>query len=317
MTTLANDTRTETRGSRTLSGLAFAVLSAGAFGMSGALASPLLHAGWTPGAVVLARITIAAVVIAPFGLAALRGRWHLLRENWRIVGVYGLVAVAATQFFYFSAVSHMEVAPALLIEYTAPAAIVVWLWLRHGERPGRVTIAGAGLAALGLVLVLDLLSGADLSLPGVLWSLAAMVGCAMYFVMSADEGNGLPPIVLASSGMVVGAASLAALGMAGPLEMGASTQPVTLAGDPVAWWVPVLLLGVVTAAVSYTSGIAASRRLGSRLASFVALVEVVFGVFWAWLLLDELPRPVQLLGGLFILGGVVLVKLGERTIRHD
>ena len=55
----------------------------------------------------------------------------------------------------------MEVAPALLIEYTAPAAVVVWLWLRHGgARP--VTLRGRrAVAAVGLVLVLDLLSGAD------------------------------------------------------------------------------------------------------------------------------------------------------------
>ena len=37
-------------------------------------------------------------------------------------------------------------------------------------------------------------------------------------------------------------------------------------------------------------------------------------MLWAWLLLDELPRPVQLLGGLLILAGVVAVKLGERTV---
>ncbi len=232
--------------------------------------------------------------------------------------VYGLFAVAATQFFYFSAVSHMEVAPALLIEFTAPAAIVVWLWLRHGERPGRLTLVGAGVAALGLVLVLDLLSGADLSVPGVLWSLAAMVGCAMYFVMSADEDNGLPPLALAAGGMVVGAVSLAALGAVGLLEMGASTSSVELAGAMVAWWVPIVLLGVVTAAVAYVTGIAGIRRLGSRLASFVALVEVLFGVLWAWVLLDELPRAVQMLGGVLILAGVVAVKLGERdTARAD
>jgi drug/metabolite transporter (DMT)-like permease len=312
MTTLADDT-TVTRMPRTLSGLGFAVVSAASFGMSGALARGLLEDGWTPGAVVLARIALAALVVAPFGLVALRGRWHLMRQHWRTVVVYGLVAVAATQFFYFSAVSHMEVAPALLIEYTAPAAIVVWLWLRHGERPSRLTLVGAGVAALGLVLVLDLLSGADLSVPGVLWSLAAMVGAAMYFVMSADEDNGLPPIALAAGGMVVGALSLAVLGAVGLLEMATSTASVELADVTVPWWVPIVLLGVVTAAVAYVTGIAGIRRLGSRLASFVALVEVVFGVLWAWVLLGELPRLVQLLGGVLILAGVVAVKLGERT----
>ena len=79
-----------------------------------------------------------------------------------------------------------------------------------------------------------------------------------------------------------------------------------------------LVLGVVTAAIAYTSGIAAGRRLGSRLASFVALLEVVAGVLFAWLLLDELPRPVQLLGGALILAGVVAVKMGEgSTARTD
>ena len=32
---------------------------------------------------------------------------------------------------------------------------------------------------------------------------------------------------------------------------------------------------------------------------------------FAWLLLGELPRPVQLAGGLLVLAGVVVVKLGE------
>ena len=43
----------------------------------------------------------------------------------------------------------MDVGPALLIEYTAPAAVVAWLWLRHRERSSPLTLAGAGIAAVG------------------------------------------------------------------------------------------------------------------------------------------------------------------------
>ena len=149
-------------------GLPLALVSAASFALSGPLARGLIDAGWSPGAVVLARIALAALVVAPFAARALRARWEVLRRNVRLVLLYGAVPVAGTQFAYFSAVAAMDVGPALLIEYTAPAAVVVWLWLRHGERPGPVTLVGAGLAALGLVLVLDLLSGADLSTPGVL-----------------------------------------------------------------------------------------------------------------------------------------------------
>ncbi|MCY7394544.1 MAG: DMT family transporter [Nocardioides sp.] len=301
-------------GRRSAAGLAFAVVSALSFGISGSLARGLLDTGWTPGAVVLVRIAVAAVVVAPLAVVSLRGRWGSLRRHAGTVVLYGALGVVGAQFCYFSAVAHMQVAPALMIEYTAPAAVVVWLWVRHGERPGRITLLGAGVAAAGLVLVLDLISGADLSVPGVLWSLGAMVGAASYFVISADERNGLPPLALAGGGLVVGALALGLAALVGLLPMAASRAPATYAGTEVAWWVPLVLLGVVSAALAYVAGIAAGRRLGSRLASFVALLEVVAAVGFAWLLLDQLPSTVQLLGGALVMLGVIGVKLGERDV---
>lgn len=317
MTNLASDASaagpSAAPASRLTAGLAFAVVSATTFGLSGPLARPLLESGWSPGAIVLVRIALAALAVLPFGLLALRGRWGLVRRNASLIALYGMIAVAGAQLCYFSAVQHMQVAPALLIEYTAPAAVVAWAWLRHAQRPGPLTLLGAGVAALGLVLVLDLVSGAGLSPAGVAWALGAMVGAATYFVISADEDNGLPPMVLAAGGLLVGGAVLGLAGLVGLLPMRRATADVAYAGVDVVWWVPLVLLGVVTAAVPYTTGIAASRRLGSRLASFVALIEVVAAVLFAWLLLDEISRPVQLLGGVLILAGVVGVKLGERT----
>ena len=314
MTALAHDIGPVAARRRTTGGLALAVVSATTFGLSGSLATGLLGTGWSPGAVVLVRIGLAALVVVPFGAIALRGRWDALRRNAWLVVLYGVLAVAGAQFCYFSAVQTMQVGPALLIEYTAPAVVVAWLWLRHGQRPGLLTLAGAGLAALGLVLVLDLISGTRLSTAGVAWALAAMVGAVTYFVISADEATGLPPITLASGGLVVGAALLTLLGVVGLLPMHGSRAGVRYAGAEVAWWVPLLLLGLVTAAVAYVTGIAAGRRLGSRLASFVALLEVVAGVVFAWLLLRQLPHAVQLIGGLLVLAGVLTVKLGERGV---
>lgn len=301
---------------RMAGGLLFAVLSALAFGASGALARPMLETGWSPGAVVLVRVLIGGLVLLPLGLAALRGRWALLRAHAGSVVIYGLVAVAGCQLAYFSAVQHMQVGPALLIEYTAPAAIVLWHWVRHGQRPGRLTLLGAAVAGVGLVLVLDLLSGADLAPVGVAWALLAMLCVAIYFIMSADERNALPPMTLAAGGLLVATAVLALAGLVGVLPMRSDDAAVTYAGHALAWWVPLLLLGVVTAAISYATGIAAGRRLGARLASFVALSELIFAVLFAWVLLDELPRAVQLAGGVLILVGVVTVKLGEPVSVH-
>ena len=291
-------------------GLPLAVLSAASFALSGPLARGLIDAGWSPNAVVLARTTIAALVLAPFAARALRGRWALLRAHRRLVLVYGMVPVAGTQFAFFSAVAAMDVGPSLLIEYTAPAAIVGWLWFRHGERPTRLTCAGAAVAVVGLVLVLNLLSGAHLALNGVLWASAAMLGAATYFVLSSRVSD-LPPLALAGGGLTIGAIVLGVLGAVGALPMRATTDAPAYAGHAVAWWLPFIGLGVVTAAIAYVAGIAASRRLGSRLGSFVALLEVVAAVTFAWLLLDQVPGTSQIIGGFIVVIGVVVVKLGE------
>ncbi len=298
----------------TISGFGFALASALSFGLSGPLARGLLDTGWSPGAVTLIRIGLAATLVVPFGLAALRGRWHLLGRSAGTILGYGTFAVAGAQFCYFSAVQYMQVAPALLIEFTAPVAVVVWLWLRHGQRPSPVTVLGIVLAVLGLVLVVGLVSGTQVSLTGVLWALGSMVGCSVYFLLSAENGRGLPPLALASGGLVVGAVLLGLLAAGGLLPMAVTDAPAAYNGVDVAWWVPLVLLGLVTAAMAYSLGIAAIRRLGSRLASFVGLTEVLAALGWAWLLLAELPSTVQLLGAVLIVFGVAAVKLGERQM---
>lgn len=292
-------------------GLGLALTSAFCFALSGPLAKALFAAGWDAGAVVLVRIAIGALFVVPLGIRALGGRWEVLRANARVIVLYGLLAVAGAQFCYFSAVERMAVGPALLIEYTAPAVVVLYLWLMHRQRPGRLTILGALLAGAGLILVLDLVGGAPVSVAGIAWALGAMVGAAAYFLISADTERGLPPLTLAGAGLVVGAVLLGLLALVGALPVRATTEPATYAGHDVPFWVPLLALGLVTAALSYSLGIAGARHLGSRLASFVALTEVLFAVVLAWMLLAELPRAIQLVGGVLVLAGVAAVKLGE------
>jgi drug/metabolite transporter (DMT)-like permease len=306
MTTMTHDT------TRT-AGLGFAFASAASFGLSGSLARGLMDAGWSSAAAVSVRILLAAVVLAPLAVVQLRGRWELLRRNLPLVGVYGLLAVAGCQLAFFNAVERMPVGVALLIEYMSPVAVIGWLWLTRGQSPGPRTIAGALLAIVGLAFVLDLASGTDVDGIGIIWAFGAMVGVTAYFLISAREDDGLPPVVLAAAGLAVGAAALLALGLVGVLPFAATTADVHFGDVSMAWWLPVLGLGVVTAALAYVTGIAATRRLGSRLASFVALTEVLAALGFAWVLLGQAPRSIQLLGAALVLLGVVIVKSGERA----
>lgn len=299
---------------RTGAGLVVALGAALSFGMSGAWARGLIDAGWTPGAAVTARIWVAAPVLLVPAVLALRGRWGLLRRNAGMIVAYGLLAVTATQLCYFQAVAVMDVGIALLIEYTAPVAVVLWLWLRRGERPTRRSILGAVVAFVGLVLMLDVLTGARIDAGGIVWALAAMVGAATYFVLSARVDTGLPPLVLASAGLLLGALGLTLAGVVGALPMTWTLDDVTYRFGTVPWFAPVLAIGILATALAYVLGIASTRMLGSRLASFVALAEVVAAMLFGWMLLGQLPGPVQLLGGALVLVGVVVVKLGEPAV---
>src|SRR3954447_22425944 len=99
-------------------GLGLAVLSAATFGTSGTFAAALMTAGWSPGAAVTTRIGVAALMLTVPALMQLRGRWGLLWRNLPAIAAFGLVAVAGCQLFYFSAVKHLSVGVALLLEYS-------------------------------------------------------------------------------------------------------------------------------------------------------------------------------------------------------
>jgi drug/metabolite transporter (DMT)-like permease len=299
-------------------GLGLAILSALTFATSGTFARSLIEAGWSAEAAVAARVGIAALVLAVPAAVALRGRWSLLRRNLGMIGLFGLLAVTAAQGCFFNAVRYLPIGVALLLEYLGIILVVGWMWLVHGQRPRRLTIAGSAAAILGLVLVLDLTGATGLDPVGVLWGLGAGIGLAAYFILSARGGAALPPVVLASGGMAVGAGVLIALGFIGALPLHATFGAVTFAGYRTSWLVPIVGLSLVAAVVSYVAGIGAARILGARLSSFVGLTEVMFAVLIAWLVLGELPTTVQLLGGVFIVAGVALVRLDElRTPAAD
>jgi drug/metabolite transporter (DMT)-like permease len=296
---------------RPAAGLWIALLSAATFGVSGPFAKSLLEIGWSPGAAVGLRIGGAAVVLLVPVLLALRGRWSAMRGNALTVIIYGTTAIALCQLFYFNAVQRMSVGVSLLLEYLAPVLLVGYLWLRSKKRPNVLTMIGAVVAILGLLLVLDLTGDTRLDPIGVLYGLGAAVCLMIYFVMSAKVDDTLPPLVMAGGGMVVASAVILLLGLTDVMPFVFVFDDVRLAGRTVSWILPVAVLVLVATVAAYVTGIVAAQRLGSKVASFVALTEVMFAVLAAWLILGELPGTVQLLGGLLIVAGVVCVRVDE------
>ncbi|WP_431219804.1 EamA family transporter [Leifsonia xyli] len=299
-------------------GFLIAVLAAASFGMSGAFIKPLLESGWSPVAAVTARAAIGGLVLLPFALFSVRGRWDAVRRGrWRLLGM-ALVGVAGTQVLYFAAIQRIPVSTGILVEYLAPVLLVAVVWARTRRAPRAVVLAGSTVAVAGLVLVVSPGGGGAPDPLGLLLAVLAMVGCAAFYIIAARPSDGLPPVALASGGLLIGAVALALVGATGLLPVTVSFADVALFGTATPWWVPLLVVGVIATAVAYASSITATELLGSRLASFTGLLEVVAATLYAWLLLGERLDAMQLLGGLLILGGIALVRAdrGEATPRE-
>ena len=333
MTSIAPEATRTTTDRSYAGGLVLALVSASFFGLSGSLARSLMDLGWSPAAVVATRVGGAFLILLIPCLVLLRRiglptrgrerrrvavRMLLLllrriglptgRQSVRMLA-YGVVAIALAQLCYFSAVQYLSVGVALLLEFLAPVMLIGWHWARNHRRPAWSVLLGAGLSIVGLAFVLDLRDGLTLNPMGVAWGLGAA-----HFLLSEDNGTDAPihPLLLTAAGTGIGAAVLLAAAAAGILPLAASAGVAILADQAVGWWLPVLLLILVSAVLAYPSGIIAVRRLGSSLASFVALTEVIFAVVFAFVLLGQRPGPMQLFGGALILAGIGLVQRPAR-----
>jgi drug/metabolite transporter (DMT)-like permease len=296
--------------------LLLAVGSAFAFGSSGPFAKSLMEAGWSPTAAVTARLAGGALLMAVFATIVKPDWFREALQHGKTVVAYGVIPIAGAQLCYFNAVAHLSVGVALLLEYTAPILVVGWLWATTRRRPSSLTLTGVALAIAGIMLVLNVFSGAHINLIGVGWALAAAVCAACYFLMSSSvttDGDGLNSITLATAGLIVGAAAVATLGVSGLMPLTFATNDAVVAGFTTSWLVPVIALTLLPTAIAYTLGIMAIARLQPRFASLVGLSEVMFAVLAAWVLLGEAVTMTQAIGGVVVLVGLTLARQGDRS----
>jgi drug/metabolite transporter (DMT)-like permease len=237
----------------------------------------------------------------------IRRRPGFLRKHGLLIVAFGLTGVAGCQIFYFAALQRMPVAMALLIQYLAPVLLVGLAWVRTRRAPSRRILAGSVLAIAGLVLVVDI-AGASFDLLGTLLALGAAACTAAYFLIAEKTGDDIPPLALASGGLITGALLMGVLVGTGFLAFTAPDVDVVLAGVSLPWYVPIAWVIVVATAGGYAFGVRAGSMLGSRVASFVGLTEVLFALLIAWVVIAEVPTVMQAVGGAMILTGVILVR---------
>ena len=208
----------------------------------------------------------------------------------------------------FTAFGLVPIALALMLFYTYPAGVAVVDVALGRERATASRILALGLSLTGVVLVLvggvDPSTGAPISLLGIGLGLAAAASQVVFVTVSRSGYSGVPAdaatlVILSAS--IVGASVIAVL-----VGQGAALVAPLTSFEP---WPYLLLAGVAAAGISSLLFLTAIRTIGGTRTGILMLFEPVVGVVLAGQLLGEPLGPVQLLGGLLVLAGALVLQL--------
>ena len=235
---------------------------------------------------------------------------QLTRQNKRALLAVGAL-VGVQSLCIYSSVARIPVALALLAFNTYPLWTTLWARLIYRHRPEPVMLRAMPVMLLGLALALDVLGAASGLGAQAQWSLIGIgVGFAMAaaatfglaLVLTQHETTGVDGRVRTLSTM----SCVLVLGLSAVGTQGGFHMPTAEAG----WWG---LAGLTFLyGTAFTIMFTVLPRLGVVGNSAIMNVEPIFALVLAWVLLGQAIAPVQVVGGLVVVGTVIFLGLRKR-----
>ncbi len=317
-------------------GIGLVVASAALFGSGPFFARVAYDAGMTALPLLTWRFVFAALVAWSLLLATGSGRRSLRsidRRRLVILLALGVLYVGNAGSFT-AALATVPVPLVSIIAFLYPALVAV-LSVRFVRRlEGRRAWVALAVSTVGIALAVGgIPAGADIPLSGLLLAFTCPIVYAIWIVLAArlggerprgatapgpdDDGLLIAPMDAESVPDGPGVIPSSAI-MASATAAGAAVLAV-IAGDriapaevPAGAWLALAGFGTFTA-LAFRWFLAGTRRIGAARASILSTVEPVYTIVLASILLGETLSPVQLVGGVLVIAGVILAETGQRT----
>jgi drug/metabolite transporter (DMT)-like permease len=227
---------------------------------------------------------------------------------------YGFFGVAMTQFLYFVAIKRIEVGVALIIEYTAPLFVALYVRFVMKKEVSKRVWFSLFLALIGLSLITQVWTGSKLDPFGVLCAFGAAIALAIYFIGGEPLAAKRDPIALTTLSMGVGAIFWMVVQPWWTLPWSLLSNPVSLPHE-----LGTVSLGLIVAYIVVFGTVApfwlyfiAFKYLDSKKAAIFGLLEPVGASITALFLLGESFIGIQILGGALVLIGVIFAETARK-----
>jgi drug/metabolite transporter, DME family len=285
--------------------LGFAAIAGAAtlWAIAAAVAADLFDAGVEPLELVQARAYVATA-----GLALLPAGWRRKRrETWRLGPPLLGLSIALVNAAYYLALDHLAVAVAIVLQYTAPALVVIWIALRTRRSPARDVGAAVIGALAGVVLVSGLWGGGlgGIDTFGVAMGMGAAVMFATYTLVSERVGEDYGVI----GGLLRGFAWASAGWLLFQIPRGFPDALVDGSNLP-----RVLFVGIGGTLAPFLLFLWGVQRVRAERAAIAATLEPVVAAAVAWIWLGQSLSGLQLLGGALVIVAVASLQIGRRRV---
>jgi len=281
-------------------GYLLAAVAAGMFAVNGSLARYLLDDGISPAHLSQLRVTVAFALLAGTLAVVDRGRMRIAPADVPRMAWLGLAGVAIVQFSYFLAIDRLPISVALVIQFTGPLMVLLWLRVVHRRHLRPSLYAAVGLSVVGSALVVEIHRASSLDGLGILFSLVAAVTFAIYLIGFERAGHSYDAFTTLAWGL--GFATLFWLLLSPPWLF-----PFGDFGDTRS---AALALGVVVIGTlaPFLLNVTALRHLPAARVGVVATLEPPLAALIAWLVHGEALTGVQIFGGLVVVAAVAWVQ---------
>ena len=309
-----------------LIGAGLVVIAAIGFGSGPFFANVAYGAGMTAMPILFWRFLAAALLSWGFALASANGRASLRglgRRRLVVLLALGVLYIG-NSFTYVASLETVDVSLVAMIVYIYPALVAV-LSIRFLQAlEGRRAWVALAISTTGVLLAVGgVPSGAMPPVTGLLLAVASPIIYSVWIILSARSAgerrrprpgevepldapavDAGPTAAIASALIISGtaAAAFAALALTGQ-----PFSPVDVPGE--AW--PALVAFGTASAIAIQTFYGGVRRIGGARASLISTVEPVYTIMIATLVFGEVLAPVQLLGGVLVIAGVLLAESGR------
>ncbi len=261
------------------------------------------------------RVTFSLLVLFPI-LVVLQG-WQRIKLPARDLAscfVLGMLGVAASNYFYYVAIQRTGVATAIILQYTAPVWVLLYVVARGQQKLSLQKVMAVGLAVSGIALVIGIIGGANGG-RGLRFDSYGLVAATLASFSFAFYNVGGHRILARHDRLRVLVWTLAAasafwLVVNPPWKIAAAHYAA-------AQWLFLFVFSMISVLGAFSLYFLGLQQLEPTRAIIASCLEPVFSILLAALLLGEILRPIQTLGIVLVLAAIVIVQRPSRGAAEE